>query len=181
MTFDKKAWEKANKEKVKLYAARYRLKRKGIDPDALPLPTLTPEQKAAKRLESRERLLAAKRAYDAAHREEKARRYRERYANDPEFKAKRNAIRREYYWATKPKISDEEKAERLRRKQEALAKARRIYNQQRRAAQQTTAQLAEESKRDKDLERAAKKSPAADRFVKKPGRILALSGWRGWG
>jgi len=176
MTFDKKAWEKANKEKVKLYAARYRLKRKGIDPDALPLPTFSPEQKAAKRLESRERLLAAKRAYDAAHREEKARRYRERYANDPEFKAKRNAIRREYYWATKPKISDEEKAARLRRKQEALAKARRIYNQQRRAAQ-----LAEESKRDKDLERAPKKSPAADRFVKKPGRILALSGWRDWG
>ena len=176
MTFDKKAWEKANKEKVKLYAARYRLKRKGIDPDALPLPTISPEEKAAKRLESRERLLAAKRAYDAAHREEKARRYRERYANDPEFRAHRNAIRREYYQANKKVLSDDEKAERLRRKQEALAKARRIYNQQRRAA----AQLAEKSKRDKDLERAAKKGAAADRGVKKPGRILALSGWRGW-
>jgi len=143
----------------------------------LPLPTISPEQKAAKRLAAYEARLVAKRAYDAAHREEKARRYRERYANDPEFKAKRNAIRREYYWATKTQISDEEKAERLRRKQEALAKARRSYNQQRRAA----AQLAEKSKRDKDLERAAKKGAAADRGMKKPGRILALSGWKGWG
>ena len=180
MTFDKKAWEAANAAKVKLYAARYRLKRKGLDPDAAaPLPALSPEQKAAKRAESRARLLASKREYDLQHREEKARRYRERYANDPEFRAHRNAIRKQYYWQTKPQISEEEKAARLRRKQEALAKARRAYAAQRRA--EGEARLAEEQQRGAKLERAAKKAKAPARIVKKPGRILASAGWHGWG
>jgi hypothetical protein len=180
MPFDKKAWEDANKEKVLLYAHRNRLKRRGIDPDvAAPLPTLTPEQKAAKRAESRERILAAKRVYDAAHREEKARRYRERYENDPDFRARQHEKRRQYYWANKKVLSEEEKATRLRRRQEALAKARRVYAAQRRA--ESEARLAEAKQCAKDLERAAKKAKAAARVVKKPGRILALSGWKGWG
>jgi len=180
MTFDKKAWEAANKEKVLLYAHRNRLKRRGIDPDtAAPLPTLTPEQKAAKRAESRARLLAAKREYDAAHREEKARRYRERYENDPDFRARQHEKRLQYYWANKKVLSDEEKATRLRRRQEALAKARRVYAQQRRA--ETEQKLAEKKQRDTDLERAAKAKKTPGRIVKKPGRILAMSGWKGWG
>lgn len=180
MAFDKKAWEATNREKVLLYAERYRLKRKGLDPNtAAPLPTLSPEQKAAKRAESRERILAAKRAYDAKHREEKARRFRERYENDPDFRARQHEKRRQYYWANKKVLSDEEKAERLRRRQEALAKARRVYAAQRRA--EGEARLAEKKQCEKDLERAAKAKKAAGRIVKKPGRILAMSGWKGWG
>ena len=76
-------------------------------------------------------------------------------------------------------LSEEEKATRLRRRQEALAKARRVYAAQRRA--EGEARLAEAKQCAKDLERAAKKAKAASRVVKKPGRILALSGWKGWG
>lgn len=177
MAFDKKAWETANAAKVKLYAARYRLKRRGIDPDAVaPIPTLTPEQKAVKKAEARERYLAAKRLYDATHREEKARRYRERYENDPEFRARQHEKRRHYYWANKKVLSDEEKAARLRQRQEALAKARKILNAQRHEAAMLRGEEMEAKKRQKSA--ASNPSPLTSK--KKPGRLLALCGWKGF-
>lgn len=173
MAFDKKAWEDANREKVKLYALRYRLKKRGLE--APPLPALSPEEREAKRLAAKERQKEAKRKYDLEHREEKARRYRERYANDPEFKASRNVLRRKYYQEKKTAPSDADKEATRRRRQEALAKARKILNAKR---HEEAIRRAAEMEIKKQQKRAAP-HPNSLGPSRKPGRLLALCGWKG--
>lgn len=182
MAFDMKAWKEANREKIKLYSVRARLKKKGL---------LSPEtveqmmaERAAKKAASAERAKQRKREWAAANKERKNARYRERYHSDPEFRrreidkrmksfdreahsAERQAAR-EAKKAAKELAKQAAKESRQRAREEDKLKKKKLENARRHA-------LA--------MEKAAKIAPRPKKVTmntRKPGRLVALAGWMGW-
>lgn len=184
MAFDKKEWEDKNREKVRLYSVRSRLRKKGLDLSPELLAQLQAERDA-KKATSKERERERKRKWAAANKERKNARYRERYHSDPEFREREIAKRIKI---ARPKLTEEERAAirdekalekqrlkeaKIREKQELALKARKAKN----------AKLHAEA-----LAKAAKipprkaHSPSKPRIsnFRKPGRLTALAGWLGW-
>lgn len=171
MPTNKKDWREANRERIKLHSARYRLKKKGLDPSTIVLET--PEEKAARQAASRELSLEKKRIREARYREKTAERFRTKYRSDPEFRAKCAAKRKLYYEKTKKILSDEERADGKRRREEALARARKIRNAQQHAEALKRAAEMEAKKLEKRI------VPPTIKPKRKPGRLLAICGWNG--
>lgn len=186
MAFDRKAWDAANREKNKLYAVRSRLKKKGLD---LPPETIAEmeAQRAAKKIASKERERERKRKWAADNKEKKNIRYRERYHSDPEFRAREiakrtklakytpeeKAAKQEAAKAERLRLREIERESRLRDKQEKALKAKKAANAKRHAKEVARG------------ERIAPKRNLAQPVVRvstsrKPGRLVALSGWMGW-
>ena len=180
--FDKKAWREANKDKCKLYSVRYRLKQKGL------LSPETTEQmmaeREAKKIASAERARIRKREWAAANKHRKNERYRERYHNDPEFR-RREIDKRMAAFA--PKLTPEEreaiKAKKLADKL-ALKQAQLESRERAKEEEKLKKKKLDNAKRHaKALATAAKippKKPKVTMNVRKPGRLVALSGWMGW-
>lgn len=176
--FDMKAWKEANREKIKLYSVRHRLKKKG-----LPSPETTEQmmaERAAKKAASAERAKQRKREWAAANKERKNARYRERYHSDPEFR------RREIDKRIKSFDREAHSAER-----QAAREAKELAKQ---AAKESRQRAREEDKLKKKklenarrhalaMEKAAKIAPKPKKVTmntRKPGRLVALAGWMGW-
>ena len=178
--FDKKAWREANKDKCKLYSVRYRLKQKGL------LSPETTEQmmaeREAKKIASAERARIRKREWAAANKHRKNERYRERYHNDPEFRRREIDKRMA---AFKPVQKDREaiKAKKLAEKM-ALKQAQLESRERAREEEKLKKKKLDNAKRHaKALATAAKIPPKPKKVtmnVRKPGRLVALSGWMGW-
>jgi len=180
--FDKKAWRDANRDKCKLYSVRYRLKQKGL------LSPETTEQmmaeREAKKIASAERAKIRRREWAAANKHRKNERYKERYHNDPEFRRReidkrikafgpkltpeeREAIRAKKL-AAKMALKQAQLESRVRAKEEDKLKKKKLENARRHA-------LAMEK-----AEKIPPKKPKVTMKVRKPGRLVALSGWMGW-
>jgi len=180
MAFDPKEWREANREKQRLYSARYRLRKKGCD---LPpeIQAELEELKAKKKAESLERLREAKRRWNREHKEERAARRREKYNSDPEWRAHKLAIAKANRDKHRVVLTEEQKAKRLQQKREAQVKATR-------ASAAKAAQRRAEMGPPPDAKRPAPKpnvltdaQKAAPKWkLKKPGRLIALCGWNGW-
>ena len=176
--FDKKAWIEANREKIKLYSVRARLKKKG-----LASPETTEQmmaERAAKKAASAERAKIRKREWAAANKERKNARYRERYHSDPEFRRREIDKRMAAFG---PKISDAER----QAKREAKLLIKQAAKESRRRAKE------EDRLKKKKLENARRHALAVEKASKiapkpkkvtmntrKPGRLVALAGWMGW-
>lgn len=180
MAFDSKTWRETNREKVKLHSARYRLRKKGLDlpPETLAeLERLREEKKAA----SAERRKEINRRWNREHKEQRAARTKERYANDPEFRERQLELARARRAKNKPVLTEEQKAKRLQQRREAQVKAVR-------ASAAKAAQRRAEMGESQSPKRPAPKPPVltdAQKALpkwktKKPGRITALCGWHGW-
>lgn len=180
MTFNKKAWNDANREKLKLYSVRYRMKQKGLDP-VESTEQLAAERKA-KKAASKERERERKKAWAQANKARKNQLYRERYHSDPEFRRREIDKRMK---ALGPKPTTEEilakrearkhrtalaREERLRQRREEAAKLKRAQNAKRHAAALEIASTL----------RPVKPKTNIISNARKPGRIAALSGWMGW-
>lgn len=193
MAFDKKAWEEKNREKVRLYSVRSRLRKKGLDLSPELLAQIQAEREA-KKASSKERERERKRRWAAANKERKNVRYRERYHSDPEFRAKEIAKRIKMK-AEANTLSEAEKeaikAQKLAEKNSKIlerallkeAKIREKQEQALKARKERNARLHAEA-----MAKAAKITPKkanspqkhrANNF-KKPGRLVALAGWIGW-
>ena len=180
MTYDPKEWRQANKEKQRLYSARYRLRKKGMD---FPPETLAEIEAAreAKRLAGIERRREQSREWNRKNKDKRAARTRERYENDPEFRARKLAIAKEGRDRRKPVLTEEQKAKRLQQRREAQVKATR-------ASAAKAALLRQEMGEQARPKRSAPKPPVLTEAQKalpkwktrKPGRITALCGWHGW-
>lgn len=181
MAYDPKVWRAANREKQKLYSARYRLRKKGLD---FPPETLAEIEAAreAKRLAGIERRREQSREWNRKNKAKRAARTKERYANDPEFRAHKLALAKAARDRRKPVLTEEQKAKRLQQKREAAAKACRAS-----AAKAARARAEMESRQAKTktpskpavLTDAQKSLPKWK--MKKPGRLVAMfSGWNGW-
>jgi hypothetical protein len=176
--FDKKAWREANRDKCKLYSVRYRLKQKGL------LSPETTEQmmaeREAKKVASAERARQRKRAWAAANKHRKNARYKERYHSDPEFRrreidkrikafgSKLTLEEREAIKAKKLAAKQAQLESRVRAKEEDKLKKKKLENARRHA-------LAMEK-----AEKIPPKKPKVTMKTRKPGRLVALSGWMGW-
>lgn len=151
-------------EMQRLYSARYRLRKKG-----LPLPPELGEEfeakRAARKAAGLERKREASRRWNRENKAKRAARSKERYTNDPEFREHKLAINKESRKRNKKVLSEKEKQERLLRLREAAAKASR-------AAANKAALLRETPK--------PPKAPKLPSLIRKPGRIVALCGWKGW-
>jgi len=175
--FDKKAWVEANREKVKLYSVRARLKKKGLSS-----PETTEQmmaERAAKKAASAERAKQRKREWAAANKERKNARYRERYHSDPEFRRREidkrmaafkptNLEERAAKKAARELAKQAAKESRQRAKEEDRLKKKKLENARRHA-------LA--------VEKASKIAPKPKKVTmntRKPGRLVALAGWMGW-
>ena len=185
MPFDPKVWRDANKERQKLYAARYRLRKKGLDlpPETLAeLERLRAEKKAAG-IEKRREI---NRRWNREHKAERAARTKERYNNDPEFREHVLALAKARRARLKPVLTEEQKAKRLQQRREAQVKATRA-SAAKAALARAQMGLSQEPKRaapkpngmTEAQKEAAKNLPKWK--TKKPGRITALCGWNGWG
>lgn len=174
MPFDKQTWAEANREKARLHSARYRLRKKGMD---LPPETLAEieAQREAKRLAGIERRKELNRRWNREHKEQRASRTKERYNNDPEFRAHKLALAKASRERRKTERTDEEKAESLRRRREAAAKACRAASAK--AALSRKAQAPKPAPKPNVLTEAQKAAPRWK--LKKPGRLMALCGWNG--
>ena len=180
MAYDPKDWRAANKDKQRIYSARYRLKKKGLD---LPAETLAEleELRAKKKAESAERRKEINRRWNREHKEQRAARTKERYANDPEFRERQLELARARRAKNKPVLTEEQKAHRLQQRREAQVKAVRASAAK---AAQRRAEMGEQTV----AKRPAPKPPVltdAQKALpkwktKKPGRITALCGWHGW-
>lgn len=178
MTFDRAAWREKNREAQRLYSARYRLRKKGLD--------LSPESleeiekiREAKKAATKERRKAASRKWNREHKDQRAARVRERYANDPEFRERKLALAKASRERRKPVLTDEQKAHRLQQKREAQVKATR--------ASAAKAALKRQMEPRQPKPKAPPKPPALTDAqkaqpkwkLKKPGRLVALAGWHG--
>lgn len=167
------------KEKQRLYSARYRLRKKGLD---LPPETLAEieAKREAKRLAGIERRREQSRQWNRDHKAQRAARTKERYANDPEFRAHKLALAKAARDRRKPVLTEEQKAKRLQQRREAQVKASRASAAK--AAQlrqaQPPAQKPKASPKPDVLTDAQKAAPRWK--LKKPGRLIALCGWNGW-
>ena len=166
------------KEKQRLYSARYRLKKKGMD---LPPETLAEIEamREAKRLAGIERRPALNRKWNREHKEQRAARTKERYQNDPEFREHKLALAKAARERRKPVLTDEQKAKRLQQRREAQVKATRASAAK--AAQlrqaQPPAQKPKAPPKPDVLTDAQKAAPKWK--LKKPGRLMAICGWHG--
>lgn len=166
------------KEKQRLYSARYRLRKKGID---LPPETIAEIEKLReeKRLAGIERRRALNRKWNREHKDQRAARTRERYQSDPEFREHKLALAKAARDRRKPFLTEEQKAKRLQQKREAQVKATR-------ASAAKAAQL-RQAQPPAQKPKAAPKPPvltdaqrAAPKWkLKKPGRLMAICGWHG--
>jgi hypothetical protein len=180
MPYDPKEWRAANKDKQRLYSARYRLRKKGLD---LPPETLAELEaiRAKKKAESAERLKESKRRWNREHKDQRSARTKERYANDPEFRERTLELARARRAKNKPELTDEQKATRLRQRREAQVKAVRASAAK---AAQRRAEMGEQTAPKRPapkpdvLTEAQKAAPKWK--IKKPGRLIALCGWNGW-
>jgi hypothetical protein len=178
----KDAWRKANAEKCRAYQAVYRAKKKGVEPppevlakiaqweaekEAAKASRPTKAQRAKARYQSdpehREKLIAKRRAD-----------YNRRYKNDPEFRAKQLEKRRLHYKAQTQEKSEAEKEAVLRKRRENMAKAHRVRVAKQRA--EAPKRVAEREQK-KQIVKAVQ---ASQQMKRKPGRLLALMGWRGF-
>jgi len=180
MAFDKKAWREANRDKCKLYSVRYRLKQKGL------LSPETTEQmmaeREAKKIASAERARQRKREWAAANKHRKNERYRKRYHNDPEFR-RREIDKRMAAFKPTQKDRAEIKAKKLAERQ-ALKQAQLESRVRAREEDRLKKKKLENAKRHAlAMEKAEKippKKPKVTMKTRKPGRLVALSGWMGW-
>jgi len=184
MPFSPKAWKDANREKQRVYSARYRLRQKGLDfpPEVL---AQWEAEKAAKKAATKERQKQLNREWNKRNAALRYARHKERYANDPVYREQFNLRQQRYSAKKKVVLSDEDKAERARKRIEAskLANARRHQEALRRAAEMESSGYTPKTK-----PRAAKMTPAQKEAAKhlpkwktkKPGRIVASCGWNGW-
>lgn len=180
MAFSPKEWRDANKDRQKLYAARYRLRKKGLD---LPPETLAELEKLReeKRAAGLERRREANRRWNREHKAERSARTKERYNNDPEFRERTLELARARRAKNKPVLTEEQKAHRLRQKREAQVKAVRASAAkaaQRRAEMGTPPDAKRPAPKPNVLTEAQKAAPKWK--IKKPGRLIALCGWNGW-
>ena len=173
------AYTDEQKEKQKLYSARYRLRKKGLD---LPPETLAEIEamREAKRLAGIERRRALNRKWNRDHKEQRAARTRERYQSDPEFREHKLALAKAARERRKPVLTEEQKAKRLQQRREAQVKATRASAAK--AAQlrqaQPPAPKPKPSPKPDVLTEAQRAAPKWK--LKKPGRLIALCGWNGW-
>lgn len=188
MAFDRKAWDAANNEKNKLYSVRYRLRKKGLDlaPETIAeLEAMREAKKAASKERERER----KRLWSIENRERRNAARRKQYQADPELRerelakrrlapevlAERAAKRNQARAATaaeKERLKQEAKEARKREREEARLKARKEANAKR--------HMEAVARADKIVPRQVRSSAPPTYKVKKPGRLVALSGWMGW-
>jgi len=182
MAFDKKAWREANKEKCKLYSVRYRLKQKGLES-----PETTEQMMAereAKKIASAERAKIRKREWAAANKHRKNARYKERYHSDPEFR-RREIDKRIKAFGPKLTLEEREaiKAKKLAEKM-ALKRAQLESRVRAREEDRLKKKKLENARRHAlAMEKAEKippKKPKVTMKTRKPGRLVALSGWMGW-
>ena len=180
MAFSPKTWREENKERQKLYAARYRLRKKGLD---LPPETLAELERirAEKKAAGLEKRREANRRWNREHKAERAARRKERYANDPEFREHVLGIAKAGRDRRKPVLTEEQKAHRLQQRREAQVKATRA----------STAKAALH-RQEMGLQKSPKRAPPKPTVLteaqkalpawkkKKPGRLVALCGWNGW-
>lgn len=171
--FSKKEWSEANRDKVRLYSLRYRLRKKGMD---LPPETLAEFEalREAKKAATRERNAARVKKWTAENRDKINARYRERLATDAEFREKEYARRAKNKTAkvkVRVELTPQEKEDKLRRRREAQAKSARE------ARARARAERALKEPKEKPVKEPVKKPYYPDR---KPGRLLALMGWRGF-
>lgn len=180
MAYSAKKWREENKDRQKLYAARYRLRKKGLD---LPPETLKEleELRAKKKAESAERRKEINRRWNREHKEQRAARTKERYANDPEFRAHKLALAKAARDRRKPVLTEEQKAKRLQQRREAQVKATRAaaakaaLHRQEMGASQSPKRAPPKPNVLTEAQKAAPKWK-----LKKPGRLIALCGWNGW-
>jgi hypothetical protein len=178
--FDKKAWREANRDKCKLYSVRYRLKQKGLLSPETTEPMMA--EREAKKIASAERARQRKREWAAANKHRKNERYRERYHSDPEFRRREIDKRMA---AFKPTQTDraEIKAKKLAEKM-ALKQAQLESRVRAREEDRLKKKKLENAKRHAlAMEKAEKippKKPKVTMKTRKPGRLVALSGWMGW-
>lgn len=174
-----KKWNAEHPEKQRLYSARYRLKKKGLD---LPPEILAELEalRAAKKAAAIERKREQSRRWNHENKEKRSARLRERYNNDPEFRARKLAIAKEGRERRKPVLSEEEKAKRLQRRRENAAKGCRAAAAKAALLRQTKppASKPKAPPVPAPLTEAQKALPAWKR--RKPGRLIALCGWNGW-
>jgi len=182
MAFDAKAWRDANREKCKLYSVRHRLKKKGLES-----PETTEQmmaERAAKKAASAERAKIRKREWAAANKHRKNARYKERYHSDPEFRRREIDKRIKAFG---PKLTPEEReairAKKLAEK-EALKEAKRESRAHEKEQDRLKKKKLENARRHAlAMEKAAKIPPKPQKVTmktRKPGRLVALSGWMGW-
>lgn len=172
----KAAWRKANADRSRAYSALYRAKKKGVEPppEVLAQIAIWDAEKEAKKAATRERKKEHGKAYRDAYRARKKERYRERYTTEPEFRAKQLEKRRRQYKARITEKSEEEREAIRRRRRENMAKALRA-----RVAKLHAEAPQREAKRE-EKKQIAKAMQAAQQMKRKPGRLLALMGWRGF-
>lgn len=168
-----------NPELVKAQRARYNEKRRA--------KRLTPEAIAAKEQKIAERAARSAETADerkARRAEQDRRRAKERYAKlkalletNPEAREEYNAKCRAYYAKKRGIFTEEEKARRLQRAREI-----RVANLRKANAKRSAERLANPEKAERTPEEA--KVPVNKTKVgsgrKKPGRLCALMGWRGF-
>lgn len=186
MTFDVKAWNDANREKIKLYSVRYRMKKKGLDP--IESTEQLAAERAAKKVASKERERERKKAWAQANKARKNRLYRERYHSDPEFRRREIDKRMKAFGdrlteeqklakrTAKKLLTQQNREERLRQKREEAAKLKRAQNAKRHAADLLHATKITSSKPQPQLQRRT----TTQSNHRKPGRLTAMAGWLGW-
>lgn len=187
----KAEWNAKNPDRQKVYSAIYRAKKKGVEP-APELLAKVAEWKAEKEAE-RQAKKGAKRDRKEQDRLYRARpevqarvaeRKRERYQNDPEYREKMLARNRQRYAGTKEELTPERKAEWDRLRLEGLAKGRKIANARRVAEaiakEEERKRLAAERKAAQATMPKSAPPPKPKHFHRKPGRLAALMGWRGY-
>lgn len=178
----KKEWHEANPDKQKLYSARYRLKKKGIELPPENVAELEAMREAKKR-ETKERDRERKRQWAIDNRELIRARYRERYHRDPEFRLKeiekrssKLAVISEAKKAEKEAkklLAQQNREDRLRQKREEAARKRKLLNAQKHAEDVAKAErIPPRSK--------PPTGPRPGGNSRKPGRLCALMGWRGY-
>lgn len=173
------AYTDEQKEKQRLYSARYRLRKKGLD---LPPETLAELEaiREAKKAEGLERRKEANRRWNREHKEQRAARTKERYNNDPEFRAHKLALAKAARDRRSEAPTEEQKAKRLQQRREAQVKATRASAAKAAQLRQAQPPAPKPKAAPKpvvltDAQRAAPKWK-----LKKPGRLIALCGWNGW-
>lgn len=181
----KRAWNAKNPERQKVYTAIYRAKKKGVEPAPELLAKMAEwkAEKEAKKVSKADRKERDRRYHRKPEvRAREVARRREKYQNDPEYRAKCNARNRQRYAGNKVELTPERKAEWDRLRREGLAKGRKIAN-----AKRVAEAIAKENERKrvaaerKAVQTTTPRPPAPKKsFHRKPGRLTALMGWRGY-
>ena len=180
----KRAWNARNPERQRVYTAIYRAKKKGIEPAPELLAKMAEwkAEKEAKKVSKADRKERDRRYHRKPEvRAREVARRREKYQNDPEYRAKCKARCRERYYGSKIELTPERKAEWDRLRREALAKGRKTANAKRVAEAIVKGEERKRVEAERKKAQALLPKPAKSKHVhRKPGRLTALMGWRGW-